>query len=134
MKKKQLIRLTESDLHGIIKETVSKILNESNDIEIVEGNFGTITYISLFDYMHFEGRFPYIVNYSNKAYYIPTKDEYQLAQPIKSKGFETRKECANFCQDNGVEIIDEINVNHPLSKGIPDARSIKPWSSPRDFS
>ena len=131
---KKVIRLTESDLHKIIKESVSRILNETNHIEIVEGSFGTITYLELFDYTDFQGRFPYVVNYSNKAYHNPIKDSYQLERPIKSEGFKTYKECLNFCQENGIKIINEFNIKHSLSKGIPDTRSIKPWSHPKDFS
>ena len=33
MKNKKLIRLTESDLHRIVKESVNKILNETNIID-----------------------------------------------------------------------------------------------------
>ena len=33
MAKKQVIRVTESDLHRIIKESVNKILTESNEIK-----------------------------------------------------------------------------------------------------
>ena len=131
---KKLIRLTESDLHRIVKESVNRILNESNDTKIVEGNFGTITYLQLFDYMQFEGRFPYVVEYSSRAYFVPGKGVCQLANPIERKGFKTHKECVEFCQENGIEIIKEFNVNHSLSKGMPDTRSIKPWSSPKDFS
>lgn len=131
---KKLIRLTESDLHKIIKESVSRILSETNDIEIVEGSFGTITYLELFDYTDFPGRFPYVVEYSNKAYYNPIKDSYQLERPIKHKGFKTHKECLDFCQENGIKIVNEFNIKHSLSKGIPDTRSIKPWSHPKDFS
>ena len=131
---KKLIRLTESDLHKIIKESVSRILNETNHIEIVEGSFGTITHLALFDYINFKGRFPYLVKYSNKAYHNPIKDSYQLERPIKSEGFKTYKECLDFCQENGIKIVDEFNVGHSLSKGILDTRSIKPWSHPKDFS
>ena len=131
---KKIIRLTETNLHKIIKETVSRILNETNDIEIVEGSFGTITYFELFDYSDFQGRFPYVVNYSNKAYYNPIKDTYQLERHTKSEGFKTYKECLDFCQENGIKIINVFNIKHPLSKGIPDTRSIKPWSHPKDFS
>ena len=81
---KKPIRLTESDLHKIVKESVSRILIETNQIEIVEGSFGTITYLALFDYTDFQGRYPYIVKYSNKAYHNPIKDSYQLERPIKS--------------------------------------------------
>ena len=131
---KKVIKLTESNLHKIIKESVSRILNEANHIEIVEGSFGTITYLALFDYTDFQGRFPYVVKYSNKAYHNPIKDSYQLERPIKSEGFKTYKECLNFCQENGIKIVDEFNIKHSLSKGIPDTRSIKPWSHPKDFS
>ena len=37
MKKKQLIRLTEGDLHKIIKESVQKILNENDMFNDLEG-------------------------------------------------------------------------------------------------
>ena len=130
---KKLIRLTESELHKIIKESVRRVLSETNHIEIVEGNFGTITYLELFDYTDFKGKFPYVVKYSNKAYHDPKKDSYQLERPIKSEGFKTYKECLDFCQENGIKIVDEFNIKHSLSKGMPDARSIKPWSHPKNF-
>ena len=33
MKKKQIIRLTESDLHNVIRESVKNVLNETFDIQ-----------------------------------------------------------------------------------------------------
>ena len=125
---KQTIRLSEPDLHKIIKESVSRILNEANNIEIVEGSFGTITYLELFDYTDFQGRFPYIVEYSNKAYYYPIKDSYLLKRPTKSKGFKTHKECLDFCKENSIKIVNEFNVKNSLLKGMTGTRSIKPES------
>ena len=42
MKKKQVIRLTESDLHRVIKESVNKVLNEIGDTDIGQAKLGAL--------------------------------------------------------------------------------------------
>lgn len=44
MNKKQVIRLRESDLHRIIKESVKRLLKESNDYTLPNGGFDDYAY------------------------------------------------------------------------------------------
>lgn len=86
------------------------------EYELVD-NYAEITYLELFG--------NYRVYYGGKTYHFPNNDSYSMFYG-KTKKFDTIEECHKFCESIGATIIKEYCIHHPLSKGLPDCRSISP--------
>jgi len=94
--------------------------NEKNDYEILNGNFGIVTYLSLFD--------EYVLDYGEKVFYFPNSKHYQEYKTNgytwKSKKFKNYNDVKKFCSQQNIKIVDMREIKHSLSKGLPDTRSI----------
>lgn len=95
---KKLVKLTESDLHRIIKETAERILNESNN-----GLFDVYSNDSM-------GNAPVFVYYDNKCYLLPQEMRDMLYE-LGTRG-------------GRVEFLNELINIQPLEKPM-DAYSLK---------
>ena len=65
---KKIIRLTENDLHSIVKNTLSKVIKESNNepIDITEGLISSI-WDSNYDFDRWEDGWHREVDFANEA-------------------------------------------------------------------
>ena len=117
--KKPSEMLRES-VRKIVSEYVkTKILNENSTLfQTLEGDFAVIVYLELFN--------EYVVRHGDKCYRNEKTGKYQEGGVWHSfkKRFSNINDAENFCNRNGLEVIDTIKVSHSLGKGLPDTRAI----------
>jgi hypothetical protein len=85
------------------------------------GNFGGITYVELFD--------EDVLDYGQRVWLCPQSNTYQhfANQGWRTKKFKSLEDAKLYCDHEGISIIRERAISHPLANGLPDCRSISAY-------